>query len=859
MSLKQIFDGLLLRTLLRVLPVATIAMLLVGVVASMVVENSFHRHVQANLEKDARFGAETVASKLDAVLSSIRSVAANDLILNGLVDTEAREAYVPLYFNQLQIAGVRAGGRISFTDYRGRRIASNWSGGDYRDAKWLYRVINNAREYIHFGNEGATLVIPVIYEGSAEGAIAVEFEKLQLAQIVSIPLASRAVVISSPKGELFSSDADFSGVLNRDKDAAAEWIQVTTPVKGYPEISVTIAERADVAFAAVYKIEKSLFLALVLALMALASGIVSTAYLTTRPLAGFAAELKRFGVARDLTRRVRSEGASEFRDLADSFNSMLERLQKTVVSNEQLEREIEMRKRAEDIRRKARKEIRDKEARTRAIVDSALEGIITIDAQGRIESFNNAATTIFGYLPEEVIGKNIKILMPEPVRSAHNGFLQNYIETGTPSASSVIGTVREVDGCRKDGSTFPMDLAVSPMSIDGKQMFAGMIRDITDRRKAEVALQQQNERFNIALENMSQGLCVFDSDQRIVVCNERYATMYGLTPWMVQPGATLREIVELRVANGVYAGESPENYVEERLSWGQDGDHDDVTVQEMCDGRSIRVLRQQLSGGGWVATHEDITEAKRMERLKSEFVSVVSHELRTPLTSLIGSIRLANSGKLGTVPDKARSLLEVAYRNAERLKLLVNDILDVEKIDADSMDFVLVPVDMAELAQRVIDENNAYAAEFGVRLRLEASLGTVYANIDEHRMMQVLANLLSNAAKFSSPESEVVLSLTRENGALRVSVIDWGSGFPADKQSQLFERFFQVDASDSRSKQGTGLGLAIVKAIVEKHGSTIQVQSEVGKGSVFYFDLHEVDTPATAKSIPAEIERTAVA
>ncbi len=715
------FSALLPRVLLRVLPAVTVAMLMIGIATSIVVESSVRRQMQANLEKEVRFGADAVSSKLNAILSSARSVAANDLVINGLVDADAREAYVPLYFNQLKIAGPRVGGKVSFVDYRGRLIASNWSSQSYTDAAWLYRVIDNGREFVRIDGKGAFFVLPVIYQGKPEGALAIEFDKRQLAQIISISFGSNAVHVSTANSEIFSSSARFSNAFKRGQKTTEGWMQFTGPVPGFPDVHVTVAQPADIAFATAYKIEQALFVALILALIAVAAGIVSTAYLATNPLKRFVTELMSFGVAEDLTRRIESDGATEFQDLANSFNSMLERLRNVVVSHESLAEE------------------------------------------------NNI------------------------------------------------------------------------------------------RMRIEAALQEQNERFNVALENMSHGVCVFDNDSRLVVSNKRYATMYGLPPKFVIRGRTAREIAEQRVKNGIYAGDQPDDYVEERVGWGDDGDKNKVKIYELCDGRSIRVSRQLLSNGGWVTTHQDITEVKRIEQLKKEFVSVVSHELRTPLTSLSGSLRLLSAGAEASMSDEARSLVELADRNAKRLTLLVSDILDIEKIRSDTMSFNSVPVDVVALAQQAIDENAAYSNETGVALRLEQDVGEAYADIDENRIMQVLTNLLSNAAKFSSPNSEVALRVSRHDGKLRYSIVDTGCGIPSDKQPQLFEKFFQVDASDTRSRQGTGLGLAIVRSIVAKHGSRIRVDSEVGKGSTFYFDLAEVDAPSRTECAPKKMPKTAVA
>jgi PAS domain S-box-containing protein len=831
-------SGLLPRALLRVWPAATIVMVAIGVMTSMVINHTLDRQVTTSLQKDARFAAKTVSARLDAILSSVRSVAANDLVINALVDTEAREAYVPLYFNQLQIAGVRTGAKISFTDYRGRMIAANWAAKDYTGAKWLYRVIENGQEYSSFGATGAVLAIPVIYERRAEGAIVLEMNRKQLARVLALSLGNSSVIISNKKYEIFSSDPKFSSSYWRDGKKSRDWMQASVDVDGHSGLSTTVAQHVDVAFAATNRLERSLYLTLLLALIALAAGIVSTAYLTTSPLQKFVSELKRFGVARDLSRRVVPEGTAEFHELANSFNSMLERLQKTVVSHEQLQREVDMRKRAEEIRRKARREVRNRDARTRAIVDTAHEGIVAFDANGVIESFNSAATRIFGYGADEIIGSNIRKLVSKNKGTGFDSSDWQYVAAGTPGSA---GSLHEVEGRRRDGSVFPMDLAISPMSIDGQEMFTGMIRDITDRKKAEAALQEQNERFNVALENMSHGVCVFDRHGTLIFSNKRYATLYGLSPEELKPGISSRRIAELRAAKGIYAGQSPDEYVQDRVDWGTAGEDNDVSAYEFNDGRSIRSARQPLSDGGWVSTHEDITQSRRMERLKNEFVSVVSHELRTPLTSMAGALRLIRSGKLGEMPEKACSLLDIASRNTDRLTILVNDILDMEKIKADRLDFTFSTVDIARLAGQAVRENTAFGDEYQVRFRVENRIGAACAEVDEHRIIQVLTNLLSNAAKFSDPGSEVVVRVSRENGKIRIAVIDHGVGIDEEKQEQLFDRFFQVDASDSRSKMGTGLGLAIVKAIVAKHGSNIRVHSRVGEGSVFYFDLDEVE------------------
>jgi PAS domain S-box-containing protein len=239
----------------------------------------------------------------------------------------------------------------------------------------------------------------------------------------------------------------------------------------------------------------------------------------------------------------------------------------------------------------------------------------------------------------------------------------------------------------------------------------------------------------------------------------------------------------------------------------------------------------------------DITERKKVERLKNEFVSTVSHELRTPLTSIRGSLGLLRGGVAGTLPAEAERLIEIAFKNSERLVRLINDILDIEKIESGALAFDRRPLDLAHLVENAVEALGGFAAELGVRLVVAPSVRPAIVLADHDRLMQVMANLLSNAAKFSPPGGEVVVDVTAVLGGFRVAVRDHGPGIPEDFRDRVFERFAQADASDRRQKGGTGLGLSICKAIVERHGGTIGFESS-SCGTTFWFEL------ADASSLP---------
>ncbi len=357
-------------------------------------------------------------------------------------------------------------------------------------------------------------------------------------------------------------------------------------------------------------------------------------------------------------------------------------------------------------RRRAEQNLRDSEEKNRSILESVVDGIITIDAAGGVEALNPAAERIFGYRAGEVVGNNVRMLMPEPYRGEHDGYLKNFLDTGD---AKVIGIGREVTGLRKDGGTFPMELAVSEMEVAGKRMFTGIVRDITERKKAE--------------------------------------------------------------------------------------------------------------------------------SMKAEFVSTVSHELRTPLTSIMGSLGLIRGGAAGEVPEKALAMVDIAYKNSDRLVRLINDILDSEKLASGKMDFRMETLDVMELVERSVEENKGYGEEHNVTFTIRERLAGAKISGDADRLLQVMANLLSNAAKFSPDGEKVELSVTRKGDLIRIAVTDRGPGIPDEFHAAIFGRFTQSDSSDTRQKGGTGLGLSISKAIVEKHDGAIGFETEIGAGTTFHVDL----------------------
>ena len=234
---------------------------------------------------------------------------------------------------------------------------------------------------------------------------------------------------------------------------------------------------------------------------------------------------------------------------------------------------------------------------------------------------------------------------------------------------------------------------------------------------------------------------------------------------------------------------------------------------------------------------EDISERKRIERMKNEFISTVSHELRTPLTSISGSLGLVAGGATGALPERMREMLEIAHKNSQRLELLINDLLDMEKLVAGKMRFEMREQPLFPLLEQGVRDNQGYAERYQVRLVLDAEDDGARVVVDADRLQQVLANLLSNAAKFSPEGSEVRLAVERDGERVRVSVSDHGPGIPEAFRERIFQKFSQADASDSRQKGGSGLGLAITRELVERMDGEVGFDSVPDEGATFWFEL----------------------
>jgi len=371
-----------------------------------------------------------------------------------------------------------------------------------------------------------------------------------------------------------------------------------------------------------------------------------------------------------------------------------------------------------------------------------------------------------------------------------------------------------------------------------------IIRDISDIKAHEQALKVSEEAFRAVMEYATVGMGIISTTGRWLRVNPALCRLFGYS-----------EIVLL--ANDFQSILHPDDRAEVLSLWETVARGDRESVQSenryyrwdcgvVWADVSLSLVRHPDGRPNFiVAQFEDVTKAREVERMKAEFISIVSHELRTPLTSIRGSLGLLNGVQADTLPEKARRLVQLAYDNSDRLILLINDILDIDKISSGHMRFDIRDHDLDQLIRNAVEANQPYAAKFNVFLTASPVPAGVRLHVDAARFHQVLSNLISNAAKFSPPGETVTINVAEIGSAVTISVVDRGAGIPEAFRARVFGKFSQADSSATRQAAGTGLGLHISQQIVHHMGGQIGFESTVGVGTAFWVTFPRVGAHAS--------------
>lgn len=511
--------------------------------------------------------------------------------------------------------------------------------------------------------------------------------------------------------------------------------------------------------------------------------------------------------------------------------------------------------------RRSRESLVEAEERMRSVVNHVVDGIISIDERGTVTTFNPAAERIFGYEAAEVIGQNVRMLMPEPDRSRHDGYIGNYLRTAQPK---IIGIGREVVGRRKDGSTFPMELAISVFRLGDRPHFTGIVRDITDRKRAETELRQAEERMRSVVDHVVDGIITIDEAGRVESFNPAAEKLFGYTS-----DEMLGHNVNILMPEPYHR--EHDRYVSSYVKTGQAkiiGIGREV-VGRRKDGSTfpMELAVSEFHIGTrrfFTGIVRDITERKEFERQlrqrlaelaeadrhKNEFLAMLAHELRNPLAPMRSALYLLKSERADeTARERARGILD---RQMQHIVRLVDDLLDVSRIVRGTIELRREVVDLVDVVERAVETVQPLIDAQGHALVVSLPTQPVPVDGDLMRLAQVVANLLTNAAKYTNPNGRIEVNVSSEDGEAAVSVRDNGVGISAELLPRVFDLFVQADKSLARSQGGLGVGLTLTQRLVAMHGGTVSAHSAgEGLGSEFVVRLPLASRDAATASTRA--------
>ncbi len=484
-------------------------------------------------------------------------------------------------------------------------------------------------------------------------------------------------------------------------------------------------------------------------------------------------------------------------------------------------------------------------------LDATAEGILSVDLYGKVININHRFTSILNVPDELLVARNTSQIMD---------YLKSCLIDASTFTASLLSLQLEPEMetedtlALSDGRYF---ICVSKPEFLQDRLLGRVfsIRDITALKRVEIdliAARDLAEEASVEKSRTLDALRVSESHLRRLVNSSLIGIFQGdMTGRLSEANDVLLKLAgiergDLSSANlNWFEMVSPAHLCahQEALAELQLHGHAAPFEAELISKEGVQVpvmvglLRLEGSKHDLVGFVMDLTEQRRADRIKSEFISVVSHELRTPLTAIRGALGLLEGGVVGDLSPGIMQLIKIAHKNSQRLGALVNDILDMEKLMSGNMTINMERIDVVLLAKQAIEANAAYAGTLGVHYQLGAHPDQGWAMGDAARVMQVFANLLSNAAKYAPTGDYVEIRVLEAEGAFRVEVQDRGPGIPLAFRQRIFSKFAQADGSDTRQQGGTGLGLNITKTLVEKMGGKIGFDSEEGLGSTFWFTL----------------------
>lgn len=501
------------------------------------------------------------------------------------------------------------------------------------------------------------------------------------------------------------------------------------------------------------------------------------------------------------------------------------------------------------------------------VLDTAPDAMVVVDTSSKIVFVNVQTEKLFGYARSELLGRPLDVLIPERFRGVHGMHIARYFaDPGTRS----MGSGLELFGRRPDGSELQVEVSLSPVQLGDQLLVSAAIRDVTEPRRIERQAKLNAERLASAVESIEDAFALFDSDDKLVLCNSAYRRIKGHTQVGAMLGRSFDELFdawlnELDLPSQGAREELRRDRLARRKASGG------VFEVRTRDGRNLRLIDRRTEENGIVTTIWDLTDdekraeelrsaraaAEAASRAKSEFLSSMSHELRTPLNAVLGFAQLLERDKREPPSARQRERIEQILKGGEHLLRLINEVLDLARIEAGGVSISTEPVGVLEVLQEVKATLAPSATRGSVQLGIvlpHEELPPIAA--DRTRFAQILMNYGSNAIKYNRPDGTVTFEVSvRGPDHVRVEVQDTGMGVAEQQQDKLFQPFYRA-GQETGSIEGTGIGLAITRRLAELMNGTVGFRSTPGKGSSFWVDMpvyhSSTRTSALPPSPPAE-------
>ncbi|MBA3547017.1 MAG: PAS domain S-box protein [Nannocystis sp.] len=497
------------------------------------------------------------------------------------------------------------------------------------------------------------------------------------------------------------------------------------------------------------------------------------------------------------------------------------------------------------------------------ILDTAPDAMVVVNRHGNIVFANAQTETAFGHARADLLGKALERLIPERFSAAHKGHLARYF--ADPGLRSM-GSGLELFGRRADGSEFPIEVSLSPVRTSDGVLVSAAIRDVTERKRIEAAAKLSADRLASAVESIQDAFALFDASDHLSLCNSVYRSLIGETVVGPVVGKPYQELLDAWMGDLDFASnEERRLFREERVA--RRGDLAGSFDVRTRDGRSLRVIDRRTAEGVIVKTIWDLTDDVRREQelgaaraaaeaasaAKSEFLASMSHELRTPMNAILGFAQLLQRDKIEPLSERHKERLQQVLKGGEHLLRLIDDILDLSRIEAGGVAISTESMSVRELLDEVRKTLGPMAARDGIEVTVDAMPeGLPRVAADRTRFLQILMNYGSNAIKYNRPNGKVTFGAFAVDGdRLRITVTDTGIGIAAEQHGRLFQPF-QRAGQEMGPIEGTGIGLVITKRLAALMQGTVGFRSVAGNGSQFWIDL-PIDRSAPLPDAPVMV------